>query len=161
LNFFLRWCLVIILMPFTSYASLLTTLWGSPPHDAIQGGNFVFHLYDIWKGNTNDRSYFYPYAGITYSGFNATYFKNTFNRDAFGVAIQRSLYNRQSDHTIFSMDYRVGILYGYCWGSFSCSNHATPVIPAAQLVVDYVYKNIGIELSYAGVVVSAGLVYYF
>lgn len=150
------------MLPLTSYASIFSFLWGTAPHNAVQEGNFVFHIYDIWEGNKKNRPYFYPYMGGTYDGVNFTYFRNTFDRNAFGLGIQRSVYNKEySNHSKISIDYRVGVVYGYCWGSFRCSNHAPPIIPAAQLVVDYMYKNAGIEFSYAGVVLTSGLVVYF
>ena len=82
-------------------------------------------------------------------------FLNSFSERAFVSGVQRNVYmHRFSNTTVFDVGYRLGVISGYDKRMSSFADYS-PVVPLVEAYIDFSYNNLGIEVSYIGVVVTA------
>ncbi|MDA7742324.1 hypothetical protein N8865_01800 [Francisellaceae bacterium] len=128
-------------------------VWGVTPANQIFAGMWVLHFNqssrkeDNWQANL---------LGVQYDGFFVVTFNNSFYDQSLAAGFGRQVYQtKMSENTLFSTGYRLGGIYGYDDRIGDIGKY-TPIIPFAQFYADFQYKNFGIELSYMGVIATAG-----
>lgn len=115
----------------------------------------------MWSVHTNSHSrstdnWNNQLVGISYHSIFVGTFVNSFydRTEAFGVTrdVDRHAWSANAS---YALGYRLGGLYGYD-GRMGEIASISPVIPFLQLYSDFTYRHMGLELSYTGVVFSAG-----
>lgn len=146
-----------------SAGSIWRDIYGEAPKmNSIQVGSLVYHFLEP------EKKLFYPYFTLTLkNSFVLNVFENTYGKLGIGIGIQRNWYQRDfSDGSGVRVGYMLGIIYGYCLkSSLKCSSDDKfpanlKIIPGFLIYGQYFFtKNIGISLSWAGVVFKSDLVY--
>ena len=127
------------------------TLWGQPCTDRLLLGMWTRHLIPgDDQQNTNEL------LGMVYRGYYAGTFINTHNDRVISAGWQRMLYSRQDGDWSVEAGYRAGAMYGY---KKHMRMFNSDFFPLFQTVLDFSYRNVGLELSWAGIVLTAG--FYF
>ncbi len=130
---------------------LLTLLWGEPSEDTIMLGMWSYHFVD------NDDSYqtSNQLLGISYKGYYAGTFKNSHDNRTWTLGFQRDIYQTQIAFLSVSVGYKAGIMYGY----ETMQIFDTKLFPLLQVYTNLCYKHAGIQLAWAGSVLTAGFVF--
>lgn len=92
-------------------------------------------------------------VGLAYRGYFGATFINSFGDRAVSLGIQRDFTPPRRGSLSTALGYRVGVLTGYDERFFGIGDKF-PVIPFFQVVGGVDYRNLGIEVGYAGVVAS-------
>ena len=129
------------------------TLWGTPARNHIYVGMWSYH---IKPGD--DQDWNNQLLGLAYNGYFGCTFINTHSDRAWVLAVQRSCLQRRYGVLDVDLGYRLGVLYGYKKYLKICGES---IFPLFQVITDIEYKNFGIELAWAGVVLTAGFFYRF
>jgi hypothetical protein len=142
--------------------NLIGKLWGNNPPNNLQIGTLFYHVDHPNLPAIMAR----PYLGLTYNSVNFLFTKNCYYDNVFALTLQRELFSFQKDKNLITFGYRVGGLYGWCYknGNFYCASHCgdtLPIIPAAQAVINYFYKNTGIEIASTGGITNLNFIYRF
>jgi hypothetical protein len=138
----------------TSYAH---TTWerivGEPSANSVYFGMWSYHLRPGSQKAEDSRN---DLLGVVYHGFFAGTLRNSFRHRSWALGIQRNWLSKPLSPNInYSLGYRLGLVHGYDEHLMHLAGQV-PFIPFAQIVSDLSYKNVGVELSYTGVVVSGG-----
>lgn len=139
--------------PVAAYQFCPAKLWGQPATNLLYLGMWTYHPYDYKKKFELFRN---DLVLFVYRGFLACTFINCYGDRTYAVGIQR--YWLQTCHqTGFEskFGYRAGLFYGYDERLHPIAGKLI-ILPCAQIIYDLSWKNVGIELSYTGVIVSAG-----
>lgn len=160
-------CGIFFLLLNTSHASPIASfLWGKKPDNSIQVGALLYHA--AFKSENDPAIMARPYIGLTYSSLYLAYFKSCDYDDAVGVGLQRSLYSHTKENHRLSLGYRLALAYGgWCYkgnGEFATATSCkgkVPLLPLGQLILDYSYKNVGLELGALGPLFTLNFVYRF
>src|SRR4029078_6892020 len=106
-----------------------------------------------------------PMLAVTYKGFFAGTFVNSFNIQTYAIGVQRYwVQGRPTPNLSLERGYRLGVMYGYqntslMHGtpglSWLCKN--SPIFPAAELIFDATYRHVGLELSWVDVAATASI----
>ena len=96
--------------------------------------------------------------GFTYKGYFGGTFINTHSDRVWSAGWQRTLFQQKYGEFDVEAGYRAGIMYGY---TKYLTLYDTRFFPLVQAVLDIDYKGFGVELSWAGVVLTAGFYYRF
>jgi hypothetical protein len=91
--------------------------------------------------------------GIAYRGYFGATFINSWGDRALAAGVQRSFTRPQRGPLTTALGYRAGLVTGYDERFLSLAGK-TPVLPFAQVVGSLDYRRIGVEVAYAGIVVS-------
>lgn len=126
---------------------------GQPAQDTIYLGMWSHHFID----NSDDYQTTHNLLAITYRGFYGGTFQNSLDDRTWGAGIQRDVYRTNLDSISIEIGYRLGILYGYD----SMEVYDTGLFPLLQLYSDLHYKNVGVQFSWAGSVVTVGFLVRF
>ncbi|MBK2125647.1 hypothetical protein [Fangia hongkongensis] len=127
-------------------------LKGTAPENAVFLGMFTWHFNP--ESRKDDRASNNLVGGLYNSIFFGTLL-NSFSDRAFVVGVQRDLYTHSfTPNSKFSAGYRIGIITGYDQRMADIARYL-PALPFPELYIDYAYHNIGVELSYVGVVATA------
>jgi hypothetical protein len=94
--------------------------------------------------------------GVALRGFYGATFINSFGDRAVAAGIQRGVTSPGRGALTTALGYRVGLITGYDERFFGIGDKA-PALPFAQLVGSLDYRNLGVELAYAGIVASVVL----
>jgi len=129
----------------------LDTLWGSPAKNHLCLGMWTHHL----DGGSDDRNSNNQLLGVTYNSYYCGTFINTHYDTTWSLGVQRSWYKQQYGILDVELGYRMGMLYGY---KKHLTMFNTPFFPLIQVLADFTYKDIGIQLTWAGVVGTIGFV---
>ena len=93
-----------------------------------------------------------------YKGYYGGTFINTHGDRVWSGGWQRTLFQQKYGDMEVEAGYRAGIMYGYR-RYLKLGN--TRLFPLFQALLDVDYKNFGVQLSWAGVVLTAGFYYRF
>lgn len=131
--------------------------WGRPFRDRLYFGMWTLHLESRDDQESNNQL-----IGGTYKGYYGGTFINTHRDRVWSGGCQRTLFQKSYGGVEVEAGYRVGIMYGYK-RYLKLGN--SKFFPLFQTLLDIGFPNIshnaGIELSWAGVVFSAGFFYRF
>ncbi len=128
-------------MPTTIYLGMVTTHF-NPASDTK----------DNWNNNL---------IAASYDGFFVGTFLNSFGVRAYAAGIARYWFTTDvTPNFNYSLGYRLGLVSGYTKTFIPLAAY-TPVLPFPQVVYDLSYHNVGLELSWCVVTVSAGFFYRF
>lgn len=132
--------------------NLLSKIYGQTSPNRIYFGMWSYHL--------NFPGYMHLYnntlVGAVYNGYLAFSFINCYNDRTYAVGIQRYWLEKPLfDCVNTRLGYRLGGIYGYDERLAKIAGQLK-VLPAASIIYDINWKNLGIELSYTGVVIAAG-----
>jgi hypothetical protein len=94
--------------------------------------------------------------GFAYRGFYGATFVNSFGDRAVAAGIQRGVTAPGTGTLTTALGYRAGLITGYDERFFGIGDKA-PALPFAQLVGSLDYRNLGVELAYAGIVASVAV----
>lgn len=132
---------------------VLNFLWGEPAEDSLMLGMWSFHFVD------NDDSYQTnnQLLGISYRGYYAGAFKNSHDNQTWTLGFQREIYQTEMDFLSVSVGYKAGLMYGY----ETMQLFDTKLFPLFQVYTNLSYKRVGIQLAWAGSVLTAGFVIKF
>jgi hypothetical protein len=111
-------------------------------------GMWSTHLRDINRGLGNN-----SLLGLSYRGYFAATFINSYGDRAVSAGIQRNFSPHANGFVKSALGYRVGLLSGYDERFFGIGDKL-PVIPFVQLVGNVDWRNLGVEFGYAGIVAS-------
>ncbi|WP_062263949.1 hypothetical protein [Endozoicomonas arenosclerae] len=128
-------------------------IWGRPSRDHIYLGMWTLHL-DPGDDQENNNEL----IGFTYKGYYGGTFINTHSDRVWSAGWQRTLFQQKYGEFDVEAGYRAGIMYGY---KKYLTLYDTRFFPLIQAVLDIDYKGFGLELSWAGVVLTAGFYYRF
>lgn len=147
-----RFCPVILFACVYFNNVLAFSLWGQAPDNKLLLGMWTVHL----SGGTDRDHVSNNTVGLVYhSAFLAT-FNNTYGRQSVAGGLERAWVSKQlNSHTHISLGYRLGLIYGYDKRLMPLAGQ-TPIIPFAQIIADMSYRRVGVEISYTGIVISAG-----
>ena len=136
--------------------SLMSHLWGEASKDHLYLGMWTHHI-DSPIGQdehtTNNQL-----IGGSYKGYYGGTFINSHGDRAWTLGLQRTVYEAPVNNFFVEISYRFGVLYGY---KKALRLFDKPIFPLLQVMLDVSYKNVGLEFSWAGVIVSVGGFYLF
>jgi hypothetical protein len=119
---------------------------------------WTYHPFDYKKKFETFRN---DLVMFVYKGIFASTFINCYGDRSYAVGIQRYWLQTCFKTGVESkLGYRAGFIYGYDERLHPIANKLI-ILPCAQIIYDLSWKNVGIELSYTGVIVSAGFFIYF
>lgn len=126
-------------------------LLGQPAQDSIYAGMWSEHFIN------DDDSYQETHSllGVTYKGIFAGTFENSHSDRVWTIGWQRDIYTVTNDAISIDMGYRAGLMHGYD----SMQIFDTGISPLVQLYSDLTYKRFGVQLSWAGSVVTVGFLF--
>ena len=131
---------------------LFAFLQGQKPNNGLYIGMFTLHFNP--KSLRDDR-WINNLIGVPYHSLFLGTFLNSFSERAFVSGVQRNVYmHRFSNTTVFDVGYRLGVISGYDKRMSSFADYS-PLVPLVEAYIDFSYNNLGIEVSYIGVVVTA------
>lgn len=128
-------------------------LWGRPFRDKLYLGMWTLHFEPGDDQETNNEL-----LGVAYKGHYGGTFINTHGDRVWSGGWQRTLFQKKYGDVEVEAGYRTGIMYGYK-KYLQLGN--SRFFPLFQTLLDIEYKNFGVELSWAGVVFTAGFYYCF
>ncbi|MCW7555174.1 hypothetical protein NX722_21605 [Endozoicomonas gorgoniicola] len=143
-------------LPYSSFdeeKGWLKQLWGRPFRDQLLLGMWTLHLESGDDQESNNRL-----IGAVYKGYYGGTFINTHGDRVWSGGWQRTLYQQKYGEVEVEAGYRAGIMYGYK-RYLKLGN--TRLFPLFQALLDVEYKNVGVQFSWAGVVLTAGFYYRF
>ncbi|MRI31720.1 hypothetical protein EOPP23_01755 [Endozoicomonas sp. OPT23] len=126
-------------------------LWGKPFDNRLLLGMWTHHFESGDDQENNNEL-----LGMVYNGYYVGTFINTHSDRVVSAGWQRKLYSLSSGEWSVEAGYRAGVMYGY---KKYLRAFDTDFFPLFQTLLDVSYKNVGLELSWAGVVMTAG--FYF
>lgn len=126
-------------------------LWGQPYNDRLLLGMWTQHLEEGDDQENNNQL-----LGMVYGGYYVGTFINTHSDRVVSAGWQRMLYSSTAGNWSVEAGYRAGIMYGY---KKYLRMFETDFFPMFQTLLDFSYRNVGLELSWAGVVLTAGFYY--
>ena len=134
-------------------SEVLKFLLGQPGEDTIMLGMWSYHFVDDDDSyqTTNDL------LAFSYKGYYAGTFKNSHNDQTWSLGFERDVYRTELNFLSVSIGYRAGIMYGY----ETMQIFDTKLFPLFQVYTNLVYKHAGVQLTWAGSVLTAGFVITF
>ena len=142
--------------PYNSFSEedgWLDSLWGQPFRDHIYLGMWTQHF-----SSGDDQENTNNLLAVSYKGYFLGTFVNTHKDQVYSAGWQRSLYQDKWGEFDVEAGYRLGLMYGY---TKFLRLGDSKFFPLVQTVLDIDYNGFGVELSWAGVIVSAGFYYRF
>lgn len=134
-------------------SSWKTRFWGRPFRNHLYLGMWSYHFQPRDGQDWNNQL-----IAVSYHGYYAGTFYNTFSDRSWSLGVQRQWFQNNYGPLDVEVGYRAGLLNGY-------KNHMnlydTHLFPLFQVVADIDYKGLGVEFSWAGVVLTAGFFYRF
>ena len=128
-------------------------LWGRPFRDKLYLGMWTMHFKpDEEQENNNEL------IGLSWNGYYGGTFINTHGDRVWSGGWQRTLFQKKYGEIDVEAGYRAGMMYGY---KKYLKLGDTRFFPLFQTLLDIGYKNVGVQLSWAGVVFTAGFYYRF
>ncbi len=114
-------------------------------------GMWSTHLRDLNRGLVSN-----SLLGVSYRGWFGATFINSFGDRAVTVGMQRN-FSFSSDRPVATgLGYRAGFITGYDERFFGIGDKL-PALPFVQLLGVVDWRNVGVELGYAGIVASVTL----
>jgi hypothetical protein len=131
---------------------IISAIVGKADGDNLYLGMFSYHFHQYARTHENWNN---KQIAITYKGFFALGFENSYYSWVYGAGIQRLWFEYPFKNGIdVKLGYRLGFLYGYD-GRLSPYAGKHKFLPGILPYLDLQYKRIGIELEYIGVVGTA------
>lgn len=131
---------------------------GKAPENAMLLGMFTLHFNpnslkkDRWSNDL---------IGGVYKGFFAGTLINSFNDRAYVFGIQRDVYTKKySNNWQINSGYRLGLITGYDSRMTKVADK-TKVLPFPEIYSDFMYKKVGVELSWSVSVITAKFIVHF
>jgi hypothetical protein len=90
---------------------------------------------------------------VSFRGYFGGTFVNSYGERAISAGIQRSFTRPNTKALTTSLGYRIGLITGYDDRLFGIGGKV-PAVPFVQLLGNLDYRNVGLEIGYAGVVTS-------
>jgi hypothetical protein len=112
---------------------------------------WTIHFRDLDRGLDNNWL-----LAISWGGFYGATFINSFGKRAYSAGVQRDVARWNSGIVSLGLGYRAGVVTGYDERLFPLAGK-TPVLPLLQPLITLDASRLGLELSYSGVIASAGL----
>lgn len=128
-------------------------LHGQPAQNSIYAGMWSEHFIN----DDDEYQETHSLLGLTYKGVFAGTFENSHSDRVWAIGWQRDVYSIIRDEISIDIGYRAGLMHGYD----SMQIFDTGIFPIVQLYTDLTYKRFGVQLSWAGSVVTAGLLFRF
>lgn len=123
---------------------------GTSAPDALYLGWATWHLrYPMqpWMNN--------HFWGATFRGFHAGTFITSHDDRGYAVGVQRVLIDWGGHDVSAELGYRAGLVYGYD-EEFLDIAERLPVLPALTGMLDLRWKTLGMQIGYAGIVMTVG-----
>jgi hypothetical protein len=120
------------------------------PDRRLYIGMWTMHFRDLESGLENNWL-----LGVSWNGIYGATLVNSFGDRAYSAGMQGTLARWAPGGTSVALGYRVGLITGYD-ERFLPLARRTPVIPLVQPRITIDAARLGVELSYSGVVASAG-----
>jgi hypothetical protein len=114
-------------------------------------GMWTLHFRDLDRGLDNNWLLALSWGRI-YGGT----FINSFGRRAYSVGVQETVARWSAGIVSLGLGYRAGVVTGYDERLFPLAGK-TPVLPVLQPLITLDGNRLGLEVSYSGVIASAGL----
>jgi len=124
---------------------------GSAADRRLYVGMWTIHFRDLDRGLDNNWV-----LGLSWGRFYGATFVNSFGKRAYSLGVQRTVARWDSRIVSAGLGYRAGLVTGYDGRLFHLAGE-TPVLPLVQPLITLDTNRLGLELSYAGVIASAGL----
>lgn len=114
-------------------------------------GMWTFHFREMERGWENNGA-----LGLAWSGIYGATFINSFGNRAYTAGVQGTFISTEAGPVNVGLGYRAGLITGYDERFIPLAGK-TPVLPLVQPLLTVDGKRLGVELSYSGVIASAGL----
>jgi hypothetical protein len=114
----------------------------------VHTGMWTMHFRDMQRGVEANHL-----LGVTWRGFYAVTFTNSFDKRAYSGGIEQTPFSRDAGPLTLNLGYRAGLVSGYDERFHKLAGRS-PVIPVVQLRAGVDAGPGGVELSWAGVVTS-------
>lgn len=136
---------------------VVTHLWGYPAPNALYLGMVTYHL----QHSDHDERWNNNLMAMNYHGYFLGTLKNSFDDRAYAFGIER-LWGKQPLPCNFSNEvgYRIGVISGYDERMMRIAKY-TPLLPFPQVIDTIMWKNVGLQMGWSVVTVSAILTYHF
>ncbi|MBV53613.1 MAG: hypothetical protein CL816_06085 [Coxiellaceae bacterium] len=139
--------------------ALWSAIIGHPADSRVYLGMWALHLS---AEAIHDDNAVNDLVALTYDGYSAGAFKNSYYDWTYAAAIQREVYEKNLAHnSSIHVGYRAGGIVGYddrlCGDLCSLS----PVLPFVVPYINLQKNNVGFESQYGYTVLTAGLYYHF
>lgn len=139
-----------------------TTTWdlikGSEPNNAILLGMWSLHFKK--HSRENDR-WSNELIGGVYKSFFAGTLINSFDKRAYLFGIQRDFYTKKySNNWQINAGYRIGLITGYDERMADIAGKSK-ALPFPEIYSDFVYKHVGIEISWCISIIVAKFIINF
>jgi hypothetical protein len=135
----------------TVHRGPMRKFWGDPAQNAAYALMGTLHLHHMHTGLASSR-----YFGATVRGIYAGTFVTSYGDRALTAGAERNwIAGNLSETWRMSWGYRVGLLYGYDAELMRLAGK-TPVLPAAEMLLDVSYRKLGVQFGYAGIVATVG-----
>jgi hypothetical protein len=121
------------------------------PDRRLYVGMWTIHFRDLDRGVENNWL-----VGLSWGRIYGATFINSFGKRAYSAGMQGDLARWDSRMVSIGLGYRAGLVTGYDKRFIRLADK-TPVLPLLQPLLNVDAKRLGLELSYSGVVASAGL----
>lgn len=136
-------------------------VWGIKDDNCIYLGMWTTHFLPGRNARLNNIN---RLIGINYEGIFGATFINSHNDRTYTAGIQRIVYSQKFPHYIqIDAGYRVGAIWGYQNNSpFASLKHTIPgiqkmnPIPFFQLIGNFSWEIVGLQISYCWAVFTAG-----
>ena len=157
MRFFLFFLFLFLLIS-KSFADVTDLIEGKAADDRIYVGLFSYHIHPESRRNDNATN---NQLGLSYEGWFAITFKNSFYHQTYAAGVQRSIYTHKITNRFdFNLGYRAGFIYGYD-GRMSELFEKIKVMPGILPYLNFQSKKMGIELQYMITAFTAGFYYIF
>ena len=139
--------LLLFFLPLGAFAQQPDTM----PDRRLYFAMWTIHLRDLERGLENNWLLAVSWGRI----YGAT-FINSFGKRAYSAGVQGHIARWNSRIVSAGLGYRVGLVTGYDERFIRLAGK-TPVLPLLQPLITLDVTRVGLELSYSGIVASAGL----
>ena len=142
----------------------LTFFWGDPAQElTIIPDMYDYHILRADHTRTNNNPN--PILAVSYKGFFAGTFDNSYSIRTYIVGIQRYvIQGHPTPNFALQLGYRLGLMFCYQHkhlfngnNPLAWLNQNSPIFPAGQVIFDITYRHLGLELSWMNVVATGSI----
>jgi hypothetical protein len=151
--------LMLVVLPLGATARQVDAMWfptenvraDKTADPRLYFGMWTIHFRDLDRGLDNNWL-----VAVSWGRMYGATFINSFGKRAYSVGVQETVAHWNSRIVSLGLGYRAGLVTGYDERLFPLAGK-TPVLPLLQPLVTLDAHRLGLEVSYSGVIASAGL----
>lgn len=150
--------LCLTLITTKSLGNIAELLKGEAANDRLYVGLFSYHTHPESRKTDNAIN---NQLGLSYKGWFAITFKNSFYNQTYAAGVQRNIYTHKVTNKVdINLGYRAGFIYGYD-GRMATLFEKIKVMPGVLPYITLESEKIGVEFQYMITAFTAGFYYTF